>query len=282
MTFAALKQTPTANYSPVAISHDLVIVHLMEGGYAGSVAWLCDPRAEASSHLCMNDDGSEFTQLVPLSFKAWAQCNFNSKGVSIEAPGFTAKGVADATLRGLARAVAWLLHAYGIPCQHAAGGQGRGYCSHHDLGANGGGHVDICGVGDATWLKFEGYVKDAYDAFGAAPLPEWALHGLPAPHAVELPPDVTPEPSHGGAARSEPGDVIAHPTASGYPHGTIFDLQWRLKKVGANPTLGVDGQEGDATRRALGVFQRAYGLPVTSDINPATWATLDKATGAAA
>jgi hypothetical protein len=225
----------------------------------------------------MNDDGSEFTQLVPLSMKAWAQCAFNGRGVSIEAPGFTAKGVADATLSGLARACAWLMRAYGIPCQHAPEGRERGYCSHHDLGAAGGGHVDICGVNDATWRKFEGFVKAEYDAFGDGPLPAWALHGLPAPHQVSLPPAVTPEPSHGGAARSESGDTAGHPTASGYPYGSIADLQWRLRKVGANPALAVDGDEGTATRAAIGVFQRAAGVPVTNDINPATWAALDAA-----
>ena len=273
-----LKQVPSPNYSPTPIAHDLVIVHLMEGSYLGSVSYLCLARVQASAHLCMNDDGSEFTQLVPLSMKAWAECAFNSRGVSIEAPGFTAKGVPDATLRGLAWATAWLLRTYGILCQHAAGGQGRGFCSHHDLGAAGGGHVDICGVNDATWQRFEGFVKQAYDAFGDGPLPAWALHGLPAPHQIALPPAAAPEPSHGGAPRCEAGDAVAHPTASGFPHGSIADLQWRLRKVGANPALGVDGDEGAATRAAIGVFQKAEGLPVTNDVNPATWAALDKAT----
>ncbi len=275
---ADIKQTPSPNYSPTPIAHDLVILHLMEGGCAGSVAWLCSRQAEASAHLCSNEDGSEVWQLVPLSLKAWAECAFNGRGVSIEYPGFTAKGVLDVTLRAMARHTAWLLHAYGIPCQHAVGGQGRGYCMHHDLGAAGGGHVDICGVNDATWQTLEGYIKEEYDAFSSGPLPAWALHGLPAPHTLSLPPNVTPEPSHGGAPRSEPGDTIAHPTASGYPHGSIADLQWRLRKVGANPALGVDGDEGQATRAAIGVFQRAAGLPVTDDINLATWVALDAAT----
>ncbi len=52
------------------------------------------------------------------------------------------------------------------------------------------------------------------------------------------------------------------------------DLQWCLRKVGANPALGIDGDEGDATRAAFGTFQRAVGLPVTNDVNPATLAQL--------
>jgi hypothetical protein len=274
----ALKQVPSPNYSPTPIAHDLVIVHLMEGGYAGSVAWLCSSRAGASAHLCMNDDGSEFTQLVPLSMKAWAECAFNGRGVSIEAPGFTAKGVADATLLGLARATAWHLRAYGIPCQHAEGGQGRGFCSHHDLGQAGGGHVDICGVNDATWVKFEGLVKAEYDGFGDGPLPAWTLHGLPAPHQVELPPDVAPEPSHGGAPRRDDGDVAAHSTASGFPRGSAADLQWRLNKAGATPPLDVDGHAGPLTRAALIAFQTAERLAPDGVIGPKTLAALEAAT----
>lgn len=249
----------------------------MEGGYAGSVAWLCSPKANASAHLCMNEDGSEFTQLVPLQFKAWAQCSFNSKGVSIEAPGFTAKGVADVTLRGLAQAVAWLLRAYGIPCQHATGGSGRGFCSHHDLGAAGGGHVDICGVNDATWAKFEALVKAQFDYFGGNTLPAWALHGAPAPHSIELPPNVEPEPSHGGAPRKDGGDSNSHPTPSGYPIGSIADIQFRLRKVGANPMLGIDNLDGPATEAALATFARAIGMQPTPHITPQLWAALEKA-----
>ena len=273
-----IRQTPTHNYSPALIAHDIVIVHLMEGGYAGSVAWLCSSAAGASAHLCMNDDGSEFSQLVPLSMKAWAECSYNSRGVSIEAPGFTAKGVGDTTLRGLANATAWLLRAYGIPCQHAAGGQGRGFCSHHDLGAAGGGHVDICGINDATWQKFETFVQNAYDEFGAAPLPAWALHGVPAPHSVELPPNAPPEPSHGGASRNEPGDIVSHSTSTGYPAGSAADMQTRLNKAGASPALVVDGVAGNATRLALRAFQAAHSLAIDGLIGPATWAALDAAT----
>lgn len=278
VTLPALKQVVSPNYSPTLIAHDLFVFHRCEGGYAGSIAWLCRAAAQASAHLVMKEDGSEITQLVPLSLKAWAEVSFNGRGVSLEIEGFTAQGMSDQTMRAASAVAAWICRAYDIPPVWAKGGQGRGLCQHHDLGAAGGGHVDCSGVGSDDWLKLVAYTKEAYDAFGAGPLPPFALHGLPAPHQIELPPDVAPEPSHGGAPRVDPSETpIVHPTGSGYPAGSILDLQWRLKQAGANPSLAVDGDEGAATRAAIGVFQRAAGLAVTNDMNAATWTALDKA-----
>ena len=141
-----------------------------------------------------------------------------------------------------------------------------------------GGHVDVCGVGDSTWQTIEKYVKEEYEALGDGGLPPWALHGAPAPHSVVLPPAVTPEPTHGGADRSTPGDSHDHPTASGFPLASRADVQWRLRKVGANPQLEITGTDNGATHAALGTFQRACGLPVTNELNPTTWAALEKAT----
>lgn len=282
MTIAmpAVRQTPTHAYSQSSIEHDNVFVHMSEGGSAGGVAWLCSGNVQASTHLFMNEAGDLVYQLVPLGEKAWAECNFNGHGISIEIPGFTDKGIPEARWRAAALIVAWLCRAYAIPPVWARGAQGRGVCQHHDLGAAGGGHVDCSGIGSPTWMTFMGYVKQAYDAFGDGPLPAFALHGAPNPHQIELPPQAPPEPSHGGAARSAPDEVpVPHDTASGFAKGSIKDLQWRLRKAGANPELGVDGDEGGATRAAIGTFQAAEGLPVTRDVDPATLAKLYAATG---
>jgi hypothetical protein len=273
-------QRPTPNYTPSLIKHDLVIVHRTEGGYAGAVAWLCDPRARASAHLVMKLDGSEATQLVPLQYKAWAQCAFNSDGVSLEIEGYTASGLADDTAKAAARIVAWLCCAYAIPPQWAPGGRGRGVCQHHDLGQAGGGHVDCSGVGSETWMRFLGFVREAFDGFSADALPPFALHGLPQPHEIAPMSAAAPEPSHGGAARGEPGDAVAHPTPSGFPAGSVADLQWRLNKAGAQPALQVDGFVGERTREAVAAFQRAHGLRCDGVAGPLTLAALAVSSGA--
>ena len=276
MPIPAIRQTPTSAYSPTPIAHDLVFVHMSEGDSAGGVAWLCSGNVQASTHLFMNEAGDVVYQLVPLSMKAWAECSFNGRGVSLEIPGFTAQGIPEARWRAAAWIVAWLCRTYAIPPVWAPGGQGRGVCQHHDLGQAGGGHVDCSGVGSPTWLAFMGYVKEEFDAMPVAPA--WALHGAPAPHSVQFPPGVDPQPSHDGADRSGPGDVIAHPTPSGFPHGSVRDMQWRLNKAGATPPLLVDGLAGSSTRYALMSFQATHKLTVDGLIGPATWAALDAAT----
>ena len=224
----------------------------------------------------MSEDGSEVTQLVPLQFKAWAQKAFNSKGVSIEMPGFTAQGIPEARWRAGALIAAWLCRVYAIPPTWAKGGQGRGVCQHVDLGMAGGGHHDACGLGSPTWFTFMGYVKEAYDAFGDGPLPAFALHGSPNPALAELPPAVKPEPSHDGAGRKD-GETVQHPTISGFPYGSVGDLQWRLNKAGQAPPLKVDGLAGNLTREAIRAFQAAHHLNVDGLAGPLTWADLNSA-----
>ena len=239
-TLPKVVQTPTKAYTPSLIKHDKVFVHMSEGSSAGGVAWLCSGNVQASTHLFMNEAGDVVYQLVPLQYKAWAECDFNGEGISIEIPGFTVQGIPEVRWRAAAVIVAWLCRAYSIPPIWARNGEGRGVCQHHDLGAAGGGHVDCSGIGSPTWLAFVGYVKEAYDAFGAGPLPLFVLHGAPGPHEITPPPDAPYEPSHGGAMRA-PAAALLQIAAETYKSQTkAFQTA-----AGINP---IDGDPGPATR----------------------------------
>src|SRR6185312_6296273 len=134
-----VRQIVSPNYSARSGAIRLIVVHDTEGSYNGAVAWFAQTRSEVSAHLVMSEDGSQVTQMVPLGSKAWHACLFNSASIGIEGAGVEANGYPDSWWRGMAKIVAWLLVAYDLPCRWAQGGEGAGYCSHHDLGAVGGG-----------------------------------------------------------------------------------------------------------------------------------------------
>ena len=67
-----LKQKLSPNYgSRQGWIPDMVVYHITEGRYSGSVAWLCNPQSGASAHFVVSRAG-EVTQLVPLKYAAWA------------------------------------------------------------------------------------------------------------------------------------------------------------------------------------------------------------------
>ncbi len=49
----------------------MVIIHTCEGGYSGCWGWLNNPSAGASAHYVVNSNGSEISQLVRESQRAW-------------------------------------------------------------------------------------------------------------------------------------------------------------------------------------------------------------------
>lgn len=157
-----LKQRPSPNFSsrhgaPV----NLIVVHDTEGGYEGSISWLCNRAAQASAHVVLREDGLEATQLVPWGEKAWACVAFNSTSDNLELAGFARKGYTLGQLQRAARIVAFRLHKRGLPARWARKGSGLGFCRHYDLGAAGGGHTDPT-TSTAKWLTFVALVKFEY------------------------------------------------------------------------------------------------------------------------
>lgn len=64
---------PSPNYSarPSGTVPAMVIIHTCEGGYAGCWGWLKNSASGVSAHYVVNESGSEVTQLVRESAKAW-------------------------------------------------------------------------------------------------------------------------------------------------------------------------------------------------------------------
>jgi N-acetyl-anhydromuramyl-L-alanine amidase AmpD len=124
----------------------LIVIHTAEGGYAGTVSWLCNPNSSASAHYVVNEDGSEVTQLVRLGDRAWTQSAFNPEAIGIELAGslstrFLNPVKAYKQMRTTARLVAWLGNHFGLP-DHGIWNEdrftGKGYTRHGDLAPEGG------------------------------------------------------------------------------------------------------------------------------------------------
>lgn len=135
---------------------NLLVYHETAGHYAGDVSWLCNPKADASAHAVLREDGKELTQLVRLHDKAWHAAYYNPHSIGIEHSNVTSKGYStEAQLQESARLFGWLCVTFDIPVRIAKPGHWVGICRHQDLGALGGGHTQ-CGMGDANfhrWLE---------------------------------------------------------------------------------------------------------------------------------
>lgn len=171
------RQSP--NQSARTTSIRTIVVHDTEGGYEGAVSWLCNPKAQASAHVVLKEDGSEAVQLVPYSRKAWACAGYNSQTINLEMAGVASKGYRDIELRRAARIVAFFLHKYRLPARHvkpdARGVLGSGWTLHQDLGQIGGGHHDP-GFSAAKALWFGRLVSQELKRGGFRP--EWGVDAL--------------------------------------------------------------------------------------------------------
>jgi N-acetyl-anhydromuramyl-L-alanine amidase AmpD len=104
---AETNYTP-ANRNPTSIRY--VVVHVTEGSFWGSVAWLQNPRAHASSHYVISREG-KIVQLVAEKNVAWHAGNrrMNELSIGIEHEGMTYDpvGFTKAQYHASARLVAY-------------------------------------------------------------------------------------------------------------------------------------------------------------------------------
>ena len=121
--YGAAVWRPSPNFSSRAGARpQMVVIHTCEGAYSGCWGWLTNTRAGASAHYVVNTTGSEVSQLVRESDRAWhvaadydcsrnggVMCGLNGQGtngvsVGIEHAGFASQaswpaGQIDASAR---------------------------------------------------------------------------------------------------------------------------------------------------------------------------------------
>jgi hypothetical protein len=141
----------------------LVVVHVTEGSYRGTVKWFRNPRARAAANYVVGRDG-QIAHMVPDDEVAWHAGNgyVNAHSIGIEHEGYTRVDgvVTDAEYRASAQLVATLLRRYHLPADrgHVIGhdevpdpfhrGLFGGWAHHTDPGT----HWD--------WRRYMTYVRD--------------------------------------------------------------------------------------------------------------------------
>jgi N-acetyl-anhydromuramyl-L-alanine amidase AmpD len=68
---AIWRPSPNYNARPSGTDISMVVIHTCEGGYSGCWSWLTNSSAGASAHYVVNESGSEITQLVAETNRAW-------------------------------------------------------------------------------------------------------------------------------------------------------------------------------------------------------------------
>jgi N-acetylmuramoyl-L-alanine amidase/Bacterial Ig domain len=169
-----------AHRAPQSIEN--VVVHVTEGSFWGSVTWLKNPRAHASSHFVVSRAG-RIVQLVHVSDIAWHAGNWrvNTSSVGIEHEGFTygPNGFTTSQYRNSAKLTAWLARRALMPIdrEHIIG--------HAEVPAPGGGRGGASGHSDPgpswNWTRYLRLVRSyaGVQKLSVAPLlPRGPLRGV--------------------------------------------------------------------------------------------------------
>jgi hypothetical protein len=99
-----------------------VVIHTVQGSYAGAISWFKNPSAGVSAHYVVRSSDGEITQMVDDADIAHHDACFNSNSIGIEHEGWVdAPGTwyTPAMYQASAKLTAWLCDKYGIPKDHA-------------------------------------------------------------------------------------------------------------------------------------------------------------------
>ncbi|MBE7485178.1 MAG: N-acetylmuramoyl-L-alanine amidase [Polyangiaceae bacterium] len=124
------------NASRGASQINYVVIHTIQGSYAGAISWFKNPSAKVSSHYVVRSHDGAVTQMVDDRDIAWHDGCFNTNSIGIEHEGFVSapgKWYTEEMYRSSARLTAWLSDKYGIPKdrKHILGHAETPDCSDH-------------------------------------------------------------------------------------------------------------------------------------------------------
>ena len=106
------------NYSPGRSSAiNLIVVHVTQGSYAGTISWFQNPSSGVSTHYVVRSSDGEITQMVRDGDTAYHVRNANSRALGIEHEGFVdnPSWFTDSMYRSSAALTKWLCERHGLP-----------------------------------------------------------------------------------------------------------------------------------------------------------------------
>ncbi|WP_405142122.1 N-acetylmuramoyl-L-alanine amidase [Sphaerisporangium sp. NBC_01403] len=110
----------TGNYrvaSRGAGTIDRIVIHVMQGSYAGTISWFQNPSAKVSSHYLVRSSDGDITQMVRDKDVAYHATTYNDRAIGIEHEGYVndASWFTDAMYRSSAALTRYVADKYGIP-----------------------------------------------------------------------------------------------------------------------------------------------------------------------
>ena len=121
----------SSNYSTAWNSTTAVILHTMEGSYAGAISWFKNPSAQVSAHYLIRKSDGQITQMVRENQQAWHAKYHNHYTVGIEHDGYASDpgNWSGNMVNASARLTRSICIRQGVNC--ASAWRGPGYSSWH-------------------------------------------------------------------------------------------------------------------------------------------------------
>jgi len=119
----------SSNYSTAANSASAVILHTIEGSYAGAISWFKNPSAQVSAHYVLRKSDGQITQMVREYHQSWHAAYHNYYTIGLEHDGYASDpgNWSASMVNASARLVRSICVRRGVNCASAWKGPGYSY-----------------------------------------------------------------------------------------------------------------------------------------------------------
>lgn len=214
---------------PTSHPINYVVIHIMEGTYAGSISWFKNPSSNVSAHYMVRSSDGEITQMVKEKDRAYHSgvTLYNSQAVGIEHEAFSnqPQWYTDSLYRASANLTRYLTSKYSIVRNRT------NILGHKETGA-----ATSCPGPNWDWTKYMGLVLNNA-SYVSATVPDWI-----APNQ-EFTVTITMKNDGGDTWESSGSDPVTIGTSAASPYYVSSDWisNTRASTVDASTPVGSNG-----------------------------------------